>query len=131
MGQQDERRRFPRFEVPEGKARWKETDLSVAVQGFSASHRVMNLSEGGLAFVCEEELSEGQDLLVQLQGPNKMRVDLLAQVRWRERPPGASDTLVGVEFKPFGKGKDSNSLEALGILTELEACYGEGEAPEK
>ena len=127
MVQGVKKRKTGRFEIPGGKGRYKKTGLLVLVKGFSAAYPVVNVSKGGLAFVCDEELHQGMKVMVQLLAPSENPLHLYARVRWRGRRGHRSDVLAGVEFMPFTGRRGQNSLEALDVLRRLDAKYGKKE----
>ncbi len=127
MVQGVEKRRCRRFEIPGGKGRYKKTGLLVFVKGFSKAYPVVNVSKGGLAFVCEEKLGQGKKVTVQLLAPNENPLHLRAQVQWQERSAGSAGMIVGVQFMPFSDRRGQNSHEALDVLRRLDAQYGKGE----
>jgi hypothetical protein len=127
MAQRIERRRCKRFEIPGAEGRYKKTGLLSLFKGFSRPYRVVNISKGGLALACEEKFRPNDEVIIRLIVPNETPLNLRARVRWQGRPVGRMDTIVGVEFKPFGSPRGSNSLEALDVLTRLEARYTRGD----
>ena len=81
------------------------------------------MSKGGLSLACDEELNQGEKLMVQLLAPNEKPLNLRARVRWRRRT-NSGDMLLGVEFMPFTGRRGQNSLEELDVLRRLDAQYG-------
>ena len=126
MVQGVKKRRARRFEIPGGKGRYKKTGLLVLLKGFSAAYPVVNVSKGGLAFVCDEKLDQGEKVMVQLLAPNENPLNLHARVRWRGSTD-SGDMFVGVEFMPFTGRRGQNSLEELDVLRRLDAQYGKKE----
>jgi hypothetical protein len=131
MVQSLKKRRARRFEIPGGKVKYKKTGLILLVKGFSIAYPVLNVSKGGLVFVCDEKLDYGDKVIVQLLVPNENPLHLRAQVRWRGRRGDSSDMLVAVEFMPFTRRRSHNSLKALDVLRRLDAQYGKEEEQEK
>lgn len=123
MVQGVKKRRARRFEIPGGKGRYKKTGLLVLLKGFSTAYPVVNVSKGGLAFVCEEKIDQGKKVIVQLEAPNENPLNLHARVRWRGSTD-SGDLFIGVEFMPFSGRRGQNSLEELDVLRRLDAKYG-------
>lgn len=121
-----EKRTCHRFVVPDAKAKYKSTGLLVLVKGLSKAYPVVNVSKGGLAFMCDETFPQGQKLVVQLLAPNEIALSFRSSVRWAAQHPESGGSVVGVAFEPFGSRKGWNSLEALDVLRRLDAQYGEG-----
>jgi len=123
MEQGVKRRRARRFEIPDGKGKYKKTGLFVLIKGFSAAYHVVDVSKGGLSLACDEELNQGEKLMVQLLAPNEKPLNLRARVRWH-RQTNSGDMLLGVEFMPFTGRRGHNSHKALDMLRRLDAQYG-------
>jgi len=126
MAQRIERRRCKRFDIPGAEGRYKKTGLLSLFKDFSKAYRVLNISKGGLALACEEKFRLNDEVIIQLVVPNETPLNLRVRVRWQGRPVGRMDRIVGVEFMPFGSRRGWNSLEALDVLTRLEARYRRG-----
>jgi hypothetical protein len=127
MVQSVQKRRTRRFEIPGAKVRYKKIRFLVLASNFSDAYPVMNISEGGLAFACEERLGKDRKLLLQLLVPNETPMDLRAQVQWQECPPYRADKIVGVKFMPFGSRRGWNSHKSLNVLRKLDAQYANKE----
>lgn len=124
MVQGIKKRKSRRFEIPGAKTKYKKTGLTFLVKGFSIAYPVLNVSKGGLVFVCDEKFDKGDKVIMQLLVPNEKPLDMRAQVQWQGRQGDSSDMLVGVEFMPFTGHKNQNSLEALAVLRKLDAQHG-------
>ena len=121
-----EKRICHRFEIPGGQGKYKKTGLLVTLGGYSKAYPVVNVSKGGLAFVCEETLGQDTKVLVQLMAPQEEPLELRGKVRWQGRMRGREEVVVGVQFEPFGGRSGWNPMEALEVLRRLDAKYGEG-----
>jgi hypothetical protein len=120
-----EKRRCRRFEIPGAEAKYKKTGLlALFFNGFSEPHPVINVSKGGLAFVCDKKLSKGKKLVVQLMVPDKIFLNLNAVVRRQEITVGSDRRLTGVEFMPFGGRNVWNTRESLDVLRKLDEKHG-------
>ena len=125
MAQHVEKRRCRRFEIPGGEAKYKKIGLLILTKGFSKVYPVLNVSKGGLAFVCEGKLRRDTKLMVQLLAPKEIPLNLRSRVRWQGQWAGSSAFRVtGAEFMPFGTRRGWNSLEAHDVLGRLDAHYG-------
>ncbi len=120
-----EKRACLRFEVPNGQTRYKKKGLLVLLSGYSEAYPVVNISKGGIAFECNEQIRRSTKLTVQLLAPHEEPLELNAEVRWQRRHAGDVAEL-GVQFAPFGAHRGWNSVEDLETLRRLEAQYGEG-----
>jgi len=113
-----------RFEIPGAKTKFKKTGVIFLAKSFSVAYPVLNVSKGGLVFVCDEKFKRGDKLILQLLVPNERPFHLLALVQRREQRVDSSDFLVAVEFMPFTGDRRQNSIEALVMLRKLDSQYG-------
>jgi len=127
MAEGAEKRTCHRFEVPDATAKYKRGGLLVLVSGLSKAYPVVNVSKGGLAFLCEESFEKGQNLVVELLAPDEEPLKLHAEVRWRGQHEETGKPFVGVAFAAFGTKMGSNSLEDLEVLRRLDEKYGKGQ----
>jgi hypothetical protein len=128
MAQYVEKRRCRRFEIPGGEVKYKKIGLLILNKDFSKAYSLLNVSKGGLAFVCEKKFRRGKKLMLQLLAPNEIPLNLRSRVRWQGQWAGSTFRVTGAEFMPFGTRRSWNSLEALDVLGRLDAQYGkEGE----
>ncbi|MBM4084509.1 MAG: hypothetical protein FJ272_06945 [Planctomycetes bacterium] len=128
MVQGVEKRRCHRFEVPGAKVMYKKTGLLVMLKGYSSAYPVVNVSKGGLAFLCDQRHAVGEGLMTRLLSPMEAPLDLGATVRWHARHAGSGQTILGVAFAPFGHQRGWNSPDALDVLRRLETQYGPRDA---
>jgi len=94
------------------------------VQAFSEPCPVINVSKGGIAFICNKKLSAGKRLLVQLLLPNETPLNLKCVVRRQEKIMGSEKKFTGIEFIPFGRRRRWNAREKLDVLRRLDQKYG-------
>lgn len=126
-----DKRSCHRFEVPEATAKYKKRGLLVFVRALSKAFPVINLSKGGVSFACEEPLSKGQNVVVELLMPNHEPMVFHAEVRWQARSRQTGGMAIGVAFVPFGERSGLNPLENLEALRELDATYGASQKAKK
>jgi hypothetical protein len=119
----NERRKFRRFEIPGGKARYKKIVQPGLIKHFSKSYLVMNLGVGGLSMLCGQGFRNGETVILQLTAPGEKPMNLRSIVIWQNPIALSNDMIVGFEFVEFGSYKDLNSPEALNVLRRLYARY--------
>ena len=119
-----EKRRCRRFEIPGAKAKFRKRGLLVSVQAFSEPCPVINVSKGGMAFICSKKLSTGKKLLVQLLVPNETPLSLKCIVRGQEQVMGSGKKFTRIELMPFGGRHGWNAREKLDVLRSLDQKYG-------
>jgi hypothetical protein len=120
-----ERRRCIRFVIPGMEVKYKKKGLFVFSRIFSEPFPAIDISKGGVAFACDEKLSKGKKLVVQLLIPGDNLLNLNAIVRRQEQTVGSKMMVTGVEFMPFGEGHGFNKIETLDLLRKLEEKYKE------
>ena len=118
-----ERRRFRRFEIPSGEARYKKIARPKLIKYFSKSYPVLNLGVGGLAVLSREVLRNGEAVIIQLTAPGEKLLNLRSRVIWQNPVALRNDMVMGLEFMEFGNRKDFNSPDALNVLRRLYARY--------
>jgi len=123
MAKYVERRKCKRFRIPDAKVRWKKTRLFGFPKNFSKPHTLLNLSKGGISFICNDKFSPNEKIVVQLMVTNENPLNLYSKVSWQEKPSYNNARIVGITFMPFCDRKGWNSQEALNVLRRLEAQY--------
>jgi hypothetical protein len=124
MAHDIEKRRCRRFEVPGMEMKFKKGGLLFWIQAFSEPYPVSNVSKGGVAFTCDEKLSNGTKVVVKLLIPDGTLLNLNSIIRRQEQMGGSSKKFTGVEFMPFGGRHGWNKIELLDVLRKLDKKYG-------
>ncbi len=123
MVQGIEKRTCYRFEVPRGKVEYRKFKMFNFQKGTSIAYRLINLSKGGVSFVCEEVIRKNKKLIIKLLIPDYEPLELLAKVRWQRSSSDGSYLTMGVVFMPFGTGVYMNLMETLNVLRKIDAQY--------
>lgn len=119
----DERRKFRRFEMPGGEAKYKKIVQPGLIKHFSRPCPVLNLGVGGLSMLCGKGFRNGETVILQLTAPGEKPLNLRSIVRWQNPVALSNDMIVGFEFMEFGNSKGLNSPDALNVLRRLYAKY--------
>ena len=118
-----------RFEIPDGLGKYKRKGLLALLSGYSKAYPVVNVSKGGLAIECEDNIPKGTKVSVQLFAPNEEPLEMSSVVRWIGASPDGGKVL-GVQFDPFGERSGWNHLASLDALRRPEATYADtGDEP--
>ncbi len=125
MQNRREKRVCYRFKIPGAEGKYKKTGFLKLFNDFVVAPSLLDVSKGGLAFVCEDEFEKGQKLIVQLVPPEEMSITLHSHVRRVSSILNTTHNKISVQFIPFGKRSGSNPIEALDILRRLEVKYFE------
>ncbi|CAB5083523.1 hypothetical protein D3OALGA1CA_2763 [Olavius algarvensis associated proteobacterium Delta 3] len=123
MGNPRERRTCVRFEVPDAMAQFRRKGFLEWRASFSEELPVVNISKGGLAFVCPSKMRKGKKMLVRLIVPQETSVDILGEVRWQSQSEFFPRYLTGIQFAPYGKKRGGNAVDVLRFLEKLEDRY--------
>ena len=119
-----EKRRCRRFQIPEGRSRYKKTGLLLLLSGYSKACPVTDVSKGGVSFECQEKFKLGQKVRLELFAPNEEPVILNAKVRRQSGSAAEGQTIAAVEFMPFGSRLGWNPMDTLDVLRRLDTEYG-------
>jgi len=120
------RRACQRFTVSGALVAYKRKRLFSSLPVYEKeSFPILNLSSGGLRFVCQEKIRIDSKLYLKLSFPKEdTSLELQGQVRWimpyTER---SYKYQIGIQFNPYGSEKDNNSPESLKKIKSLEKKY--------
>ena len=83
---------------------------------------VLNLSKGGVSFLCNERLKAGKKVVLKIEIPGvEKRVELSATIRWISKNREQSYKYqAGAAFNSYGDKKNQNPPDTLALLTALE-----------
>jgi Tfp pilus assembly protein PilZ len=124
MKQNSEKRKYRRFEIPDGRIRYKNTGASM-FKKFSKDYPLLNVSLGGAQILCDREFRNGEEVVLQIHAPKEKAVKLISKVVWQNPVALTNDKVVAFEFIPFGEGEYMNSPETMNVLRRLYARYVE------
>lgn len=122
MVQGFEKRTCHRFEVPGSSLMYKKIGLLLS-KPYVPAIRLYNLSKGGAAFACDEELKISKAIIIKISIPEEKDLELLASILWQKDSSDGISLATGVSFAMFGSGPNRNSTEALNILRRLDQKY--------
>jgi Tfp pilus assembly protein PilZ len=122
MVQGFEKRTCHRFEVPGSSLMYKKIGW-LFNRPYLPAVRLYNISKGGVAFACDEELKIGKEIITKISIPDEKDLELLATVLWQRDSSDGIYLAIGVSFTVFGGGPNQNSTEALNTLRRLDQQY--------
>jgi len=122
MVQGIEKRTCHRFEIPGSSLLYKKIGLFHEKKYIEAV-RLLNISKGGLAFVCEDEFKIGKFIIVKIITPNGMPLELLSTICWQRKSSNNYLPATGVAFAAFGKGSNTNPMKTLETLRRWNKLY--------
>ncbi len=117
------KRQCKRFLIPGSTLYYKNKPRLFIKRKYSMDYfPVINMSRGGLKFLCNERLRIGQSIVIKLNIPGvNHHPEVLADVRWVSKNLEQSYRYqTGVGFHSYGKGKNDNPLEILIFFKMLE-----------
>ncbi len=123
-----ERRECLRFYVPGMTLSY----MVRGILGFSSGGKeedlpVTELSKGGLRFFSDLKIREGRRIDLEVQIPDDGEsLSITGIVKWILPAPSRSYRYqVGVQFLPYGEGRNRNPRKVLEKISVLESEYGE------
>ena len=83
---------------------------------------VINLSRGGVKFLCNERLKPGQAVVIKMNIPGETQhPEIKSNIRWVSKNPEQSYRYqIGVAFNTYGNGKNENPEDTLVFFKTLE-----------
>ena len=81
-----------------------------------------NLSKSGVCLQIKNGINKGDRLTIQLVLPGNDKIELKGQVRWKADTVGQFNE-VGIQFEPFGVGRNFNPLTSLEKLRNISDEY--------
>jgi len=135
----EEKRLSPRFKIPGATVSYRIRRLFFKKKNYDEEFcPLQDLSRGGVRFVCRRKLKPKTRLFLQLSIPGERTpLLLLGEVRWSSKNSNESYPFqVGIQFNPYGQGKNLNypgnlvkiiSLEHKFIELELDTTISEDE----
>ncbi len=115
-----DKRVFTRIEIPGAKIKYKKNGKSNFLSSLSKSVDIMNLSKSGICFQIDKTMKYGDPVIMKIQFPDGRNLQLKGQIRWHNLQQTNSSYHAGVQFAPFGRQSDYNSIEALEYLRSME-----------
>lgn len=118
------KRHCKRFNIPGTTLFYKKVPLFWGKRRYSDDYfPVLDMSRGGLKFLCNDRMGPGESVIVKLTIPGAdEQVEIKAVVRWISRNREESYRYqTGVSFNSYGSGKKDNSLSILSLLKTLES----------
>jgi Tfp pilus assembly protein PilZ len=121
------KRECKRFNIPGTTLFYKKVPLFWGKEAYSNDYfPVLDISRGGLKFLCNDRIGPGESVIVKLNIPGTdEEPEIRAIVRWISRNREQSYRYqTGVSFNSYGTGKKENSIDILSLLKALESnCH--------
>ncbi len=120
------KRSCERFSIPGAVMYYRIKPRFFGRSRFTADYfPILNISKGGVSFVCNRRLRAGASLIVKMEIPDMEALpEILAEVRWIAANPEQSYRYrTGLAFKPYGDKKNQNKKSILERLESLENCF--------
>jgi len=125
-----ERRACIRFEIPGATVSYRVFRFSPKLKRSYGEEfcPVMDLSRGGLRFLCQSKLDINAKIQMKVSVPGeRVPLEILGKVRWSAANPGKSYKYqTGVQFNPYGEKKKQNYPGNLVKIIALEQKFAEG-----
>ena len=127
-----ERRRSPRFVVPDATLEFALEKEQADLEALTDAWPVLNLCREGVCFLSNRWVKRDARLCLALRVPDLPNaIELTGETRWLMRTYDSGyhaenmkyELEIGVEFVPFTGGLKENAPEVLEILRDLETKY--------
>ena len=116
MEDKSERRNLERYFIPGAEVLYKQKRSFAIFDRFQGPNPLKDIHKGGACFRADAGFIPGIQVELKIKVPGEKSLRVQGQIVWR------SDlNLAGIQFLPFGKGKNCNSplsLARLHLLTE-------------
>ena len=90
---------------------------------YSPPHRLVNINKSGLSFEADHQISPGMLLFLKIIIPGEKKICLKGRMVWIAAKQKMGNYLTGIQFLPFGKGKQYNSFLSHDKLQRLTTKY--------
>lgn len=120
------KRECKRFNIPGTTLYYKKIPLFWGRKQYSDDYfPVLDISRGGLKFLCNDRIGPGESVVLKLNIPGtNLQPEIKAIVRWISRNREQSYRYqTGVSFNSYGIGKKDNPIDVLDFLTALETDH--------
>jgi Tfp pilus assembly protein PilZ len=120
------KRECTRFNIPGTTLHYKKIPLFWGKKQYSDDYfPVLDISRGGLKFLCNDRIGPGESVIIKLNIPgSEAQPEIRAIVRWISRNREQSYRYqTGVSFNSYGSGKKDNPPDILSLLKALESDH--------
>jgi hypothetical protein len=123
MSKKTERRALDRLEIPLAEVFYKPIKRVNLLSTLTGPTNLINISKSGACFISQSSLEKGSEVMLKLFIPKQDPFFVKADTVWTSARHEHSQTSVGVQFKPFGIGKEYNSFKSKESLEQLYVSY--------
>ena len=113
-----ERRNYPRVRVEGAQVAYKRKAGFDLFNRYSPTLQMKDLAKGGICFETGLQLERGLIVEIKLALPGEKTINVKGKIVWSEDSEDGN-TFAGVQFLPFGKGKQYNSFECWEKLEDI------------
>ena len=118
-----ERRTFDRFTVEDASVKYVAARGLGIFKSYSQFMPLKDMSQSGLRFDIDRYMQPGTMVEVVIQIPGHSKLHLRGNIRWIEEHEGNSHYQAGIQFMPYGSGKDFNSFREKDRLKSVVNSY--------
>jgi hypothetical protein len=118
MTEEKERRALNRINAPSAELFYKPIKYLNILSSLNGPTDLVNISKSGACFRAKNALARGSDILLKIRMPRQVPIIIKANTVWVSAEHDRNNPSVGVQFRPFGKGKKYNSFESKEALDQ-------------
>lgn len=122
MTQDKDRRALERFNIPGSNVICKKVENFKLFARYTNKSSLENLSKSGVCLKLKNGIKVGDLLKLKLKIPGEHSFELKGHVRWKSPKLGEYNK-IGIQFEPFGRGKQFNPISCLDKLREFQQQY--------
>jgi len=123
MTKNSERRYVDRICIAGAEVLYKEIRTVSLFQKFSQPFPLVDLNKSGLSFEMDHQLHPGVLLNLKLVIPGEKKINLKGRLIWITKLEKEGNYRTGVQFLPFGKGRNYNTFGSHERLLQLTNKY--------
>jgi len=114
-----DRRTQVRFKIPESEIYYKLNGSFSFLNRYVGPMDLIDISKSGAGFFGMPPLNKNDVVRLQIKLPEFEGLKLKGIVRWTRDDPETGALRIGIQFSPFGTGREYNSLQMLETLGKL------------
>jgi hypothetical protein len=123
MSEKTERRALNRLEIPSAEVFYKPINRFSLLSTLTGPTNLINISKSGACFISQSSLEKGSGVMLKIFLPKQDPFFVKADTVWTSANHERSQMSIGVQFKPFGRGKGYNSFKSKEVLEQLYVAY--------
>lgn len=110
MSDPKERRFYERISIPGAVVSYRTKKRFNWFNGFAGPVPMKDITKSGICFKIQTPLTEGRTVEIKVNIPGHVSFGVMGNIVWANQTAVSDEAYAGVQFKPFGKGRQYNSF---------------------